>query len=112
LNWTVVTGGTLDPTTGSMVNGTTAARSLVVNGFAHFVGINTSNVRVFENVEQGDCILDLPAATPLDGLTGLTFTINGRVYIQKNIGEKLAQAWDANVQGAPLTRTLLLRLQT
>lgn len=110
LSWQeFVTGPTTDPQTQSLI-GVAQPKSEIVRGFVHFVAAaSQTQVRQFTEVEVGDCIVDLPPDTVLEGRQGLTFTIDGRVWQPKNIGDKLAQSWDAVVQGERLYRTILLR---
>jgi len=49
---------------------------------------------------------------PLDGKEGLTFTIDGCVYVQKEVDSKLAKTWDVIAQNRRMLRTVLLRLAT
>ena len=52
---------------------------------------------------------------PFDRLRGaqdLVFVVNGKTYVAKQIGEKLAQSWDVTVQGKQLVRTVLVRVGT
>lgn len=111
LRWVTFDGATTaDPTTGATF-GTETQQSETVKGFVHFLE-NTGGVRLFQEMEAEDVIVDLPAATVIEGRAKLKFEIEGRLYVQKPVGEKVAKHWDAVVGGIRLGRTLLLRLET
>jgi hypothetical protein len=110
LTWVTLTGVTEDPTTGSRI-GTVTPNSETVMGFVHFPQISQRAVRIFEEIEEGDCIIDIPEATTIEGREQLTFTIDNQIWVQKKIGDKLAQTWSVQ-QGTRLYRTLLLRKQS
>jgi hypothetical protein len=74
--------------------------------------VGTSRVRQFNEVEVGDLILDFPGDASIDGLRDLVFVVNGKSYVVKQIGEKLAQFWDVTVQGRQFFRTVLVRVAT
>ena len=88
--------------------------------FVHQVqNAGSSSVRQFNEVEVGDLILDFlgDAALPEVGsqrseVRDLVFVVNGKAYVAKQIGEKLAQTWDVTVQGKQLFRTVLVRVAT
>lgn len=42
----------------------------------------------------------------------LVFVVNGKAYVAKQIGEKLAQSWDVTVQERQLFRSVLVRVAT
>lgn len=110
LDWVTLSSVQEDPTTGAKL-GTATPQTETVSGFFNYVNIAQSNVRQFEEIEDGDAIIDIPANTLIEGRDGLTFTIDGQVWVQKRMGEKLAQHWEVN-QGQRQYRTLLLRKQT
>lgn len=110
LDWVILANVQEDPTTGAKL-GTATPQTETVTGFFNYVNIAHSNIRHFEEIEDGDAIIDIPANIVIEGREGLAFTIDGQVWVQKRVGEKLAQHWEVN-QGQRLYRTLLLRKQT
>jgi hypothetical protein len=83
----------------------------------------TSRARQFNEVEVGDLILDFPGDAAIDppslaasscaaSARDLVFVVNGKPYVAKQIGEKLAQTWDVTVQGKQMFRTVLVRVAT
>lgn len=110
LRWVETTGATEDATTGALVGGTATAQSEVVKCPVHFVSAaNVSQVRQFAEVEIGDVLLDLPAATEVDTRRALTFLIDGRVFERKTVGSRLARSFDVVVDGHRFFRTVLVR---
>ena len=113
LNWTVTTGGTVDPVTQSIVGGTVSPRSQLTKGFVHTVQIATSQVKQFNEYENGDLILDFDPALVIDGLENLTFTLpDGTVWTAKQVGDRPGHTWDAMAQGQPIYRSVLVRKAT
>jgi hypothetical protein len=121
LQWNaVIQGATPDPVDGSLPAAALVARSKTLPAFVHQVqDAGRSSVRQFNEVEVGDLILDFPgdAALPEVGsqrseVRDLVFVVNGKPYVAKQIGEKLAQTWDVTVQGKQLFRTVLVRVAT
>jgi len=110
MDWVTLADVQEDPTTGAKL-GTATPQTETIYGFFNYVNIAHSNVRHFEEIEDGDAIIDIPADTVIEGRDGLTFTIDSQVWAQKRVGEKLAQHWEVH-QGRRLYRTLLLRKQT
>ena len=114
LQWNTLLGGTLpDPVDGTVPAAALVPQSKTLPAFVHQVqDAGTSQVRQFNEVEVGDLILDFPGDAAIDGLRDLVFVINGKPYVAKQIGEKLAQSWDVTVQGKQLFRTVLVRVAT
>ena len=119
LQWNAVPAGAVpDPVDGSVAGLVPQTKTLPA--FVHQVqDAGRSSVRQFNEVEVGDLILDFPgdAALPEVGsqrseVRDLVFVVNGKPYVAKQIGEKLAQAWDVTVQGKQLFRTVLVRVAT
>lgn len=112
LRWQTLTGGTLDPVTGATVGATRTAQSETVKGFVHFVQIAQSGQRIFNEVEVGDCIVDLDPAVTLEGRDGLYFEIDGQRWVAKQFSDKLGKSWDVVAAGQRLYRSVLLRKAT
>ena len=112
LQWNMVPAGAVpDPVDGSVAG--LVPRSKTLPAFVHQVqDAGSSSVRQFNEVEVGDLILDFPGDAAIDGLRDLVFAVNGKAYVAKQIGEKLAQSWDVTVQGKQLFRTVLVRVAT
>ena len=117
LQWNAVpTGAVPDPVDGSVAG--LVPQSKTLSAFVHQVqDAGRSSVRQFNEVEVGDLILDFPGDAAIDAPSGgalrdLVFVVNGKPYVAKQIGEKLAQTWDVTVQGKQLFRTVLVRVAT
>lgn len=110
LRWTQLSEVTEDPVTQAKL-GVPTPMTAAVRGFVHFPSA-TSAVRMFTEVQVGDCLLDLPAEVELEGLDGLVFEIDGERWLPKAVGEKLAAHWDVLVNDQRLYRTVLLRKAT
>ena len=117
LQWNVVPAGAVpDPVDGSVAGLVPQTKTLPA--FVHQVqDAGRSSVRQFNEVEVGDLILDFPGdaaiVAPSGGaLRDLVFVVNGKPYVAKQIGDKLAQTWDVTVQGKQLFRTVLVRVAT
>jgi hypothetical protein len=108
LSWREFTGATTTDINGSTL-GTSVQKTETVKGFVHFPQIATSQVRQFNEVESGDCIVDFAGDVELDGRVGLQFVIAGEMWVLKQVGDKLARSWDAVANGRKLIRTVLLR---
>jgi len=121
MQWNTLSGGTLpDPVDGTVPAAALVPQTKTLPAFVHQVqDAGTSRARLFNEVEVGDLILDFPgdAALPEVGsqrseARDLVFVVNGKAYVAKQIGEKLAQSWDVTVQGKQLFRTVLVRVAT
>jgi hypothetical protein len=117
LQWNAVpSGATPDPVDGSVAGLVPQTKTLPA--FVHQVqDAGRSSVRQFNEVEMGDLILDFPDDAAIDAPSGgalrdLVFVVNGKPYVAKQIGEKLAQTWDVTVQGKQMFRTVLVRVAT
>lgn len=108
LKWNTLTGGTLDPTTNSLVGATAEPQTETVKALLHFIG-GSFQVREFVEIEVGDCIADFAATVTLEGRTGLYFEFNGAQWEQKPMSDRLAEMWDTVVKGQRLFRTVLLK---
>ena len=111
LQWNAVPPGvTPDPVDGS-VSGL-IPQTMTLPAFVHQVqATGESNMRQFNEVEMGNIILDFAADVAIDGLRDLVFLINGKAYVAKEIGEKLAQSWDVTVGGQRLFRSVLVKVK-
>jgi hypothetical protein len=112
LQWNTLSSGTLpDPVDGSTSG--LVPQSMTLRAFAHAVqATGSSSVRQFNEVEVGDLILDFEGDAKIDGLRDLVFVVNGKAYVAKEIGEKLAQSWDVTVGNQRLFRSVLVRVAT
>lgn len=112
LRWVVYSGGTIDPGTGATVGGVaTPVTAGPFNGLIHVMEAK-SVLRQFVEIEQGDMIVDFDPDVPLDGHDNLRFVIDGQDYEQKELGGRLAQAWDVIIAGQRTLRTVLLKKAT
>jgi hypothetical protein len=108
LEWTEWTGTpTIDPVTKSKI-GTSSRQTETIKGHVHFVQIASAQVRQFNEVQDGDCIIDIDPAVTIEGREALTFTIAGERWVQKKVSEKLARAWGDLAQGIEFERPILL----
>lgn len=91
-------------------NGTATPQQKPVKGFVHLVQASTmSTVKQFNEIETGDCIVDLSPDEAIDGKFNLRFIIAGETWAPKQISDKLGRAWDVVAQGQRLYRSVLLR---
>jgi hypothetical protein len=131
LTWQEYTGTpTTEPTTGART-GTTVEQSVVLSAHLHFPDPAGYTVKLFNEVEVGDCLAVFAADAPLKQAGVNTATtdavpesarfqlldadgadVPGELYVAKPLGEALAQAWDVRQQGHALHRTVLLRKAT
>ena len=103
-------GATPDPVDGS-VSGL-VPQTMTLPAFIHLVqATGASSVRQFNEVEVGNIILDFAGDAAIDGLLDLVFLINGKAYVAKEIGGKLAQSWDATVGNQRLFRSVLVKVK-
>ena len=116
LQWNAVPPGvTPDPVDGS-VSGL-IPQTMTLPAFVHQVqATGESNMRQFNEVEMGNIILDFAADVAIDAPSGgalrdLVFLINGKPYVAKEIGEKLAQSWDVTVGSQRLFRSVLVKVK-
>jgi signal peptidase I len=87
-------------------------RSATKRALIHYVNIHTTGYSKFTEIKTGDVILDFPGDVEIDGLEGLQFEIGGKIYVQKNGGNELAESWDVRCNGVPVTRTVLVTLKS
>lgn len=109
LTWTERAGTvTPDPVTGEPdIVG--IKKTLTVKAFVHTVQIGTSQIRQFNEVQDGDMIVDFPDTVDLSNKPGLSFEITGRQWVAKEITDDLAETWDATVANVTLAKSVLLR---
>ena len=127
LQWNTLSGGTLsDPVDGTVPASALTAQTATHHAFIHQIAMaGRSQVKKLNEVEEGDLILDFAPDVPLPEVGGqrsepnlglavrdLVFVVNGKPYVAKEISEKLAQSWDATVQGKRLMRSVLVRVKT
>jgi len=72
----------------------------------HFVEPVKTGYRQFTEIETGDVIIDFLDDVTLPR-TGAKFIIDGETYVQKEVGNQLAQYWDVIVQGRRHFRTVV-----
>lgn len=115
LNTAMVTVSYQQPVTGSdpvdpALESTTPATTTVtlpeIPAFVHFVEPVKSSYRQFTEIETGDVIIDFLDDVTLPR-TGAKFVIDGETYVQKEVGNQLAQYWDVIVQGQRHFRTVV-----
>ncbi len=120
LTWVTYAGGKIDPGTNAIVGGTPTAQSMgPVAGLVHLAEAK-SVLRQFVEIEVGDVIVDFPPYVTIDGLANLRFymvdsngnRVDDQTYEQKELGGKLAKAWDLVVAGNMTVRTVLLSKAT
>ncbi len=111
MRWQVVTGGSVDPTTGMAEGGATSEESLSLPALVHEVQPATRELRRFAEVETGDLIVDLAPDAPVDGKQALRFELGGRTYRPADTGTGLARHYDAQLAAGATFRTLLLKRQ-
>lgn len=90
--------------------GTPVRTQKCVKGFVHLVQLSTTSaVKQFNEIETGDCIVDLAPDEDIDGKFNLRFLIAGETWCPKQVGDKLGRVWDVVAHGQKMYRTVLLR---
>jgi hypothetical protein len=129
LRWNeVAAGATPDPVDGTLPASALIPQTAVAYAFIHQIAMaGRSGVKQFNEVEEGDLILDFGPDVPLDppslavssgaaSARDLVFLVpipgGQKAYVAKDIPEKLAQSWDVTVQGRQLMRSVLVRVKT
>jgi len=121
LQWNAVAAGvTPDPVDGTVPASALTPQTATHHAFVHQIAMaGRSRVKQFNEVEEGDLILDFAPDVALPEVGGqrsevrdLVFVVNGKPYVAKEISEKLAQSWDVTVQGRQLMRSVLVRVAT
>ncbi len=82
--------------------------TMKVRGLVHFISPTTTNYRVHQELEIGDAILEFPANIDLGGKKHVWFEIDGKAYVQKEIGKDLTESFDAQIQDQRLFRTIVV----
>lgn len=107
LRWTVFSGTpTTDPVTGSTL-GTATESTETIKALVHYVTA-TMVERQNVEIEVGDVIIDLDPALVLDTRKNLRFEIDGMLYRQKTVGDRLAHYQDVLVSDIKTHRTIVL----
>jgi len=119
LQWNAVAAGaTPDPVDGTVPANALTPQTATHHAFVHQIAMaGRSQVKQFNEIEEGDLILDFAPDVAIDAPSGgalrdLVFVVNGKPYVAKEISEKLAQSWDVKVQGRQLMRSVLVRVKT
>lgn len=110
LRWRSVLNGVVHPTTGAIL-GDPMEVSETVKGFFQPMDPKTQ-IRLFNQVQEGIAIVDLPADTVIEGRDGLVFEIDGRQWVQEKAGEEVVEHYGTYHDGVRYCRTLILRRQT
>lgn len=82
-----------------------------VSALVHWVSMRAvqAGLTIFK---AGDAIVTFDGEVELENKTELSFTLpDGKIYVQAAAGREVAEWWDVFVGGAPLTKTLLLRVK-
>jgi hypothetical protein len=121
LHWRTRSGSSanFDPHLQASKVGTTYAEASETKvAFIHYVSIHTTGYTRFTQIQTGDVILDFIGDVDIDGKEGLQFEIGrvgntpGKLYVQKNAGDELAQSWDVHANNQAITRTVLVTLKS
>jgi hypothetical protein len=112
IEWTEWTGETTtNPVTGEKT-GTAARVTDTIQAFVHILNPSYTVVRTFNETQVGDAILDLDPDIDLSGKEDLVFRFAGSDWVQKQVGQKLAEAWDVIFGDQRLARTVLVAKKT
>jgi hypothetical protein len=91
-------------------------KTVTVTALIHEVSARTT-LRQFSEIKAGDLIVTFESE-PTDeegnvinfaALEKIRFEWQGKIYVQQAVGKEVAQYWDVNIGGNPITQTLLLR---
>jgi hypothetical protein len=91
--------------------GNSVSKTATVKAFLHFT-LATSMVSQFNVLEAGDAIADFSADVEIDGKEDLRFVIDGEVWEEKSLPDRLARTWDTQFKGQKLYRSVVLRKAT
>jgi hypothetical protein len=106
--WTTWSGGAAtDPVTGGYAE-SGEDHSETVKALVHEVNATTS-IRQHAEVEVGDLMLDFTGTVDWSDRENVRFVVNGKTYVQKQIGSRLATALGTWVGGVNLMQTVVLR---
>jgi len=124
----------VDVITGALPDGGEQEVSGTLRGFWHQIGASTK-LRQFSEIKVGDVLFDIDpgavvavydgqvlvsgtlsagASVTLDAIAtqGVRFELRGQSFVQAEIGDELADAWNVIVGGQALLGTVLLRKAT
>lgn len=87
---------------------TSESRSETFPALVHFVQPLTSGIRQFAELQAGDVILDFLQDVPLPKRG--RFVVDGKTYVQKDIGDELSEYWDVIIGGQRMMRTVVVTL--
>lgn len=97
--------------------GTPVERRETISAFLHFVNA-TAAVRQFNEIQVGDCMVDLSSGVNLVGREGLAYLLPTgpagalETWTHKPLSSQLAAYWDTIQGGQRLFQTVLLRRGT
>jgi hypothetical protein len=111
LKWKENAGGSVHPTTGALVGGTSVVKSEKVQGFFLPMDAKTQ-VRLFNEVREGMGYLDMPAETVVAGREQLVFEVDERMWVQDKAGEKVIEHFDTVTSAGRYCRTVMVRMQS
>ena len=97
-----------DPNLETSPQPTVQAMTQEARAFVHYVNIQTTGYAKFAQVRHGDVILDFMGDVEIDGKRDMRFEVGGKVFVQKDGGNELAESWDVRCNGIPVTRTVLV----
>lgn len=114
LHWDEVTGGTVDPTTGSVAGGLLVARTEAVRGFWYEIEegarIKQQHWQVYEVLHA---ILDIPPETVIEGRTNLRVEKGGQIFVMAEVADGKTVGKQVEMHsGVELYRTIFLRKAT
>jgi hypothetical protein len=113
VRWIATVGGTQDLTTGAIVGGTRSPQTETLKALVHTIpAASFTTVRLFNEIEVGDMILDFGPDVALEGREQLSFEVAGIRYVQKEVSDRLAKSWDVIIQGQKLLRPVLVKKAT
>ncbi|HEY1171047.1 MAG TPA: hypothetical protein VGH19_06710 [Verrucomicrobiae bacterium] len=110
VTWTDNTGLSYNPGTGGYT-GEGAPKRANVKGLVHFVTAR-SVLRQFEEIQGGDIILDTWGKLACEGHQEIKLTIDGEIWVMKELSNKAAAMWDTLRGDGKGYRTYLLRRET
>lgn len=115
-------GATRDPVTQVYTGNPTEVRE-EIRAFLHFISASSS-VRQFNEIQVGDCMVDMSPSVVLTGRDGLSFLLpTGAIpagggepaletWSNKPVSSQLAAYWDTMQSGRRVVQTVLLRRAT
>ena len=81
--------------------------SKTLPALVHYFGAKTEELTGGE-IEAGDAVVTLRDDAAIDGVDLQEFDIDGKMFVQKQVGRRLIEEWDVLVAGNRFARTIFV----